>query len=40
MITLWQKAWKNASKDVYQRTLLSVQAKEWADKTLAASGLI
>ena len=40
LITLWQKAWENASKDVYQRTILSVQAKDWADKTLDASGLL
>lgn len=40
LITLWQKAWEHASKNVYQRTLLSVQAKEWADKTLDVSGLL
>jgi hypothetical protein len=40
LITIWQKAWENASKDVHQRTLLSVQAKDWADKTLDASGLV
>ncbi len=37
-ITLWQKAW--ASADVYQRVLLSLQAKEWADETLEAAGLL
>jgi len=40
LITLWKKAWENASQDVHQRTLLSVQAKEWADKTLDVSGLL
>jgi hypothetical protein len=40
LITLWQKAWENASKNVYQRIILSTQAKEWADRTLEASGLL
>ncbi len=40
LMTIWQKVWENAYKDIHQRTLLSVQAKDWADKTLDASGLL
>lgn len=40
LLTLWQKAWTNASADRHQRTLLSAQAKDWSDKTLQSSGLL
>ena len=40
LITLWQRSWAGAFKDRSQRTLLTVQAKEWSDKTLQNSGLI
>jgi hypothetical protein len=40
MITLWQRAWQEASQSPIQRVLLSVQAKDWSDKTLDFSGLV
>ena len=40
MITLWQRAWEEASQNPKQRILLSVQAKEWSDKALEFSGLV
>lgn len=39
MITLWQRAWTEASQNPQQRLLLSVQAKDWSDKTVDFSGL-
>jgi hypothetical protein len=39
LLTLWLKVWKNASHSHEQRTLLSVQAKNWSDRTLEFSGL-
>jgi hypothetical protein len=40
MITLWQRAWDQASQNPKQRLLLSVQAKDWSDKAVDFSGLI
>ncbi len=40
LLALWQKTWLEASRTPAQRTLLSVQAKIWADKALDFSGLI
>ena len=40
MITLWQHAWEEASQNPHQRILLSVQAKDWSDKTIDFSGLV
>ena len=40
MISLWQRAWEEASQNPKQRILLSVQAKEWSDKALEFSGLV
>ena len=40
MISLWQRAWEEASHNPRQRVLLSVQAKEWSDKALDFSGLV
>ncbi len=40
MITLWQKAWGEASQNPQQRLLLSVQAKDWSDKAVDFSGLV
>ncbi|MBN1449968.1 MAG: hypothetical protein JW963_03060 [Anaerolineales bacterium] len=39
MITLWQRAWDEASQNPKQRVLLSVQAKGWSDKAVDFSGL-
>ena len=39
LLTLWQKAWAAASQNPQQRLLLSVQAKDWADKAVDFSGL-
>ena len=39
ILTLWQRAWDEASKSPKQRLLLSVQAKAWSDKALDFSGL-
>jgi|SRR5687767_9767431 hypothetical protein len=40
MITLWQRAWDEASQNPKQRLLLSLHAKNWADKALDFSGLV
>ena len=40
VISLWQRAWMEASQNPKQRILLSVQAKEWSDKALDFSGLV
>jgi len=40
LLTLWQKAWTESSKNPQQRILLSVQAKDWSDKTVDFSGLV
>ena len=39
LLTLWRKAWMQASQNIEQRTLLSVQAKNWSDRALDFSGL-
>ena len=40
MITLWQRAWTEASQNPQQRLLLSVQATDWSDKAVDFSGLV
>ena len=40
MISLWQRAWDDASQNPKQRLLLSVQAKGWSDKAVDFSGLV
>lgn len=40
MLTLWQRAYSEASQNPQQRILLSVQAKDWSDKTVEFSGLV
>jgi hypothetical protein len=40
LLALWQKNWSEASRNPGQRTLLSLQAKTWADKALDFSGLV
>lgn len=40
MISLWQRAWGEASQNPKQRLLLSVQAKDWSDKAMDFSGLV
>ena len=40
LITIWQKAWTEASQNPQQRFLLSVQAKDWSDKAVGFSGLV
>jgi len=40
LITLWEKAWESAFQNKTQRTLLSVQAKQWSDWTLGVSELL
>ncbi|MEW6028585.1 MAG: hypothetical protein ACOYZ8_09305 [Chloroflexota bacterium] len=40
MITLWHRAWTEASQNPKQRLLLSVQAKGWSDKAVDFSGLV
>ena len=40
LITLWQRAWEEASQNPKQRIILSVQAKGWSDKALDFSGLV
>jgi hypothetical protein len=38
-ITLWERAWVDASQSPKQRLLLSVQAKDWSVKAVDFSGL-
>ncbi|MBI5841989.1 MAG: hypothetical protein HZB19_18030 [Chloroflexi bacterium] len=40
LLTLWQRAWDEASQNPKQRLLLSVQAKDWSDKAVDFSGLV
>jgi len=40
MISLWQRTWQESSQNPKQRVLLSVQAKNWSDKTVEFSGLV
>lgn len=40
LLTIWQKAWAEASQNPLQRLLLSVQAKNWSDKAVSFSGLV
>jgi hypothetical protein len=40
MIVLWRKAWPEAQNSQTQRTLLSIQAKKWADQVLDYSGIL
>lgn len=40
LLTIWQKAWTDASRNPHQRLLLSVQAKNWSDRAIDFSGLI
>ncbi len=39
LLTVWLKAWGNASQNPQQRLLLSLQAKDWSDKAVDFSGL-
>ena len=39
LISLWLRAWENASQHKEQRILLSVQAKQWSDRAMDFSGL-
>lgn len=40
MISLWQRAWTDASQNPKQRLLLSVKAKDWSDRAVDFSGLV
>lgn len=40
LINLWIGVWRIASQNNEQRTLLSVQAKQWSDRVLDFSGLL
>lgn len=40
LITLWVRILETASQNQTQRTLLSVQAKQWSDRALDLSGLL
>ena len=39
LITLWLKTWDKTSQNKEQRTLLSVQARQWSDRAIDFSGL-
>jgi hypothetical protein len=40
LITLWEKVWQTVPPNPGQRTLLSVQARQWSERTLELSGLL
>ena len=40
IVAAWRRAWSEAQYSPAQRTLLSVQAKKWADQVLDYSGLL
>lgn len=40
LVNLWLKVWGKTSENKEQRTLLSVQAKVWADRAMDLSGLL
>jgi hypothetical protein len=39
IVAAWRRAWPEAQNSPTQRTLLSVQAKKWADQVLDFSGI-
>jgi hypothetical protein len=39
LLSVWQKAWETACKAPQQRLLLSLLAKDWAEKAVDFSGL-
>jgi hypothetical protein len=40
MVTLWRRAWIEASQNPQQRLILAVQAKNWSDKAVDLWGLV
>ena len=40
LITLWLSVWQENNQNRSQRTLLSVQAKNWSDQAIDFSGLL
>ena len=40
MLALWRRAWPEAKDNQLQRSLLSIQAKKWADQVLGYAGLV
>jgi hypothetical protein len=38
LIALWRRAWPEAQHNPRQRTILSAQAKQWADQILGFAG--
>jgi len=40
LIALWEKVWQTVPPNPSQRTLLSVQARQWSERTLDLSGLL
>ena len=40
LISLWERAWQEASQSPKQRIILSILAKDWSDKAIAFSGLM
>ncbi len=40
MLKLWRDGWEHAQAEEHLRALLSLQAKQWSDRTLELSGLL
>jgi len=40
LVNLWLRAWDKDNQNKAQRTLLSVQAKQWSDRAMEFSGLL
>jgi len=40
LISLWERAWQEASQSPKQRIILSMLAKDWSDKAIDFSGLM
>jgi len=40
LISLWERAWQEASQSPKQRIILSILAKDWSDKAIDFSGLM
>ena len=39
MLALWRRAWPEAQHSPIQRSVLAVQAKQWADQVLGYAGM-
>jgi hypothetical protein len=39
MLSLWKRSWPEVQQNPTQRTLLSIQARQWSDRVLQMAGM-